>query len=275
MRIAVVSDLHLGIGDDADRFPHDDEEFSNWLLGLLKTHDRLFALGDVWETLMPYHRHQLAPEFHRETLQAAMKAHPKTTEVLLSPRCVLFSGNHDLCTSKELGALEQLHLVMGKWSVLFLHGDRFDHPPINPIKHNPLFRPLEEQIVHLTGRAPSTKPSASGLGAWRDWVTETGIWTGGWLLRMGFHSTFAKFERAVSGRILGANPERFLGYRKRALELAKARSANMVVTGHTHRAVIGSPHDGVIYCNSGTCLNETPEALSLDFGRSSWELIRG
>ena len=51
MRIAVLSDLHLGAGDKADRTRGHDEHLLAVLSVLEAEHDQIILLGDVWETL--------------------------------------------------------------------------------------------------------------------------------------------------------------------------------------------------------------------------------
>ena len=51
MKIAVISDLHLGRGDAADLFGHDDAEFLRFLDFLEGNFERIVLLGDIFETL--------------------------------------------------------------------------------------------------------------------------------------------------------------------------------------------------------------------------------
>lgn len=51
MEIAIISDLHIGSGDQTDRFGHDDYEFLRFLDFLESNFSRIVLLGDVFETL--------------------------------------------------------------------------------------------------------------------------------------------------------------------------------------------------------------------------------
>jgi len=47
MKLAVISDLHLGAGDLADGFCHDDGEFLRFLTFLENNFERVILLGDI------------------------------------------------------------------------------------------------------------------------------------------------------------------------------------------------------------------------------------
>jgi hypothetical protein len=62
-------------------------------------------------------------------------------------------------------------------------------------------------------------------------------------------------------------------YRLAALELAQTTGADIIVTGHTHRACRLYTDTGV-YLNSGSVLNHEVSWLSLDTARGHSELYR-
>ena len=51
MKVAVISDLHLGNGGPSDNFGHDDAEFLKFLSYLERNFEKVVLLGDIYETL--------------------------------------------------------------------------------------------------------------------------------------------------------------------------------------------------------------------------------
>ena len=72
MKLAVISDLHLGAGDLADGFGHDDGEFLRFLKYLENNFERIVLLGDIWETLQSRRLGGM-----RQELLLAREAHPQ------------------------------------------------------------------------------------------------------------------------------------------------------------------------------------------------------
>lgn len=120
MRVAVISDLHLGAADRADEFGHDDGEFDGFLARLERGFERVVLLGDVWETLTGARwNHPLA------ALTAARAAHPLLARRFARPSFHYVHGNHDLCAGST-GAPEHLLLEADGTRVLFAHGHQSD-----------------------------------------------------------------------------------------------------------------------------------------------------
>ena len=70
MKIAVISDLHLGPADNTDLFGHDDAEFLRFLQFLESNFERIVLLGDIWETLS-----SKVPWTPEQALRACRRAH--------------------------------------------------------------------------------------------------------------------------------------------------------------------------------------------------------
>lgn len=121
MKLAVISDLHMGRGDAHDPFGHDDGEFLRFLRFLEAEHERVVLLGDIWETLT-------APRGPRRVaeLEACHAAHPEIARRLAGPSYVYVHGNHDAIALSRLGALPDLSLERDGVRLLFTHGHLHD-----------------------------------------------------------------------------------------------------------------------------------------------------
>jgi predicted phosphodiesterase len=223
MTIAVISDLHLGPGDRSDVFRHRDVRFLDFLDFLESNFERIVLLGDIWETLTPEW-----PRDARAALRKSREAHPEIARRFERPRYTYVHGNHDLIAEEVDGAPEELVVVDRGTRILFTHGHRQD----------PLIR------------------RARG-------ISEFGVWLGGWILRLGLdgvHKLFDALDRLRSGAAL--DPLR-CPFQRWAVSLAEARSADVVVTGHTH-VPLRTEHPGALFLNSGSCSGGRFSFLTLD-----------
>jgi predicted phosphodiesterase len=194
MKLAVISDLHLGPGDLSDRFGHDDRRFLRFLRFLEDNFERVVLLGDIWETLTP--RYGLDPT---RALRAAREAHPAIADRLSRPRYLYVHGNHDLVASVADGAPGELVLDADGTRLLFTHGHHYD-------------------VLQRRAR----------------WLSEVAVWFGAWLLRLGMSPLYRLAHDLDSARIRGvADPGRCT-FQRWAVDLATSRDADVVITGHTH-----------------------------------------
>lgn len=194
MRIAVISDLHLGRGDAADRFGHDDAEFLRFLDRLESEHERVVLLGDVWETLTSPRPFAAADE-----LQAARGAHPELARRFREPRYTYIHGNHDLVAGRIDEAPDEVMLRVDGTRFLFTHGHVHDRL----IRHARI-------------------------------LAEGGTWLVGWLLRLGQKGAARLMDRldnVFAG--VSPDPKRCT-FQRWAVATAVDRGADVVVTGHTH-----------------------------------------
>jgi len=120
MNIAVISDLHLGSGDSADSFGHDEAEFLRFLSRLESDFERIVLLGDVWETLTSHRLFNAA-----EGLRRAREAHPTLASRFERSQYLYVHGNHDLVAASE-GVPSELILDVGGVRLLFTHGHHHD-----------------------------------------------------------------------------------------------------------------------------------------------------
>ena len=212
MLVASISDLHLGCRDAANLFAHSDDAFLRFLDHLEDNFERIVLLGDIWETLTS-HRYLDAAA----GLQRCRRAHPRLAERFERPPYHFILGNHDIVTGEVEDAPEELILEDGGTRYLFFHGHQSD-----PI------------VMH------------------HRWLSELGVWTGGWLRRASLgtvYTYFDRFNRKRSGHHKTGDESRFERY---AVELAAQRRADVVVTGHTHVAT-KVEHDRCLFLNGGSC----------------------
>lgn len=120
MKIAVISDLHLGAGDAVDGFGHDDAEFLKFLTFLERNFERVVLLGDIWETLTSPGLGKALLELER-----AQAAHREIATRFQREQYHYVHGNHDLVAG-ALGAPDRwIHEADGV-RLLFTHGHQGD-----------------------------------------------------------------------------------------------------------------------------------------------------
>jgi len=232
MQIAVISDLHLGPGDGSDSFGHDDATFERFLQRLEANFDRVVLLGDIWETLTS--ERPYAPV---EGLRRAKEAHPNLARRFEKDKYLYVHGNHDWVARRIDRAPAELIIDNGGPRILFTHGHH----------HDLLIRRarwLSECLVWLGGWAKRLNLSA---------IYRIGYHVDTWLSQPSGHLTLDSFQRW-------------------ALALAGQRSADVVVTGHTHIAH-RNEHQGRIYLNSGSCSEGALSYLAIDTTHSRYEVL--
>ncbi len=222
MKIAVISDLHLGAGGAADLFGHDDADFLKFLRFLEQNFERIVLLGDVWETLTGVRYGDPSAQ-----LRTARRHHAEIARRLERPSYSYVHGNHDIVAATQ-GVPEELSLEADGVRLLFTHGHQND-----PIMRSARF------------------------------VSEMGVWLGGWIRRIGLGPLY-QLARAVDGLRGGAHPDASrCDFQRWAVRVARIRSADVVVTGHTHRAT-RAEHGDRLFLNSGSCAEGAISFLSLD-----------
>ncbi|WP_224371247.1 metallophosphoesterase family protein [Hyalangium versicolor] len=194
LRIAVISDLHLGRRDTVDHFGHEDSSFLRFLCFLESEFERIVLLGDIYETLTSRAPYQQVAE-----LAAARAAHPEIVRRFSSPKYQYIHGNHDLITARTEAAPEQWVLEADGVRLLFTHGHAHDW---------------------IIRRAR--------------FISEWGVWLGAWLRRGGMHCVFRAFDQWDAAlRGAEEDPTRCT-FQRWALSRAHEHQADVVVTGHTH-----------------------------------------
>jgi predicted phosphodiesterase len=232
VRIAVISDLHLGTRGATDLFGHDDSEFARFLGFLEKNFERIVLLGDVWETLTG-----VMPGSPLVQLEAARAAHPEIARRFARARYAYVHGNHDLIAAAR-GAPEELAVEADGVRLLFTHGHQNDFI-----------------VAHAR------------------WLSELGVFIGGWVRRLGFarvYDLLRKLDGIRSGFSPGgARPD----FQHWAVDVARLRSADVVVTGHTHVAE-RAEHGDRLFLNSGSCALGQFSFLAIDTKAKTFSVER-
>lgn len=231
MLVAVISDLHLGSGDRADAFQHEDNEFLTFLSYLERNFERIVLLGDIWETLTAP-----KPGMQEYELLRAQAAHPEIHRRFQRSMYRYVHGNHDLVAGPVMGAPDEYSLSTDGVRLLFNHGHQGD-----------------------------------GLCTGARFLSEFGVWAGGWLRRGGFHGTYSSL---ASLEHLRSQRSEACSVRRWALSHGENRAADIVITGHTHKAT--KAHAGArLFLNSGTCSHGNISFLALDTRRHNYEVVHG
>jgi predicted phosphodiesterase len=223
MRIAVISDLHLGPSGAADLFGHDDRDFLRFLTFLERNFEKIVLLGDIWETLTG----RLPGRPDRE-LDAARQSHREIARRFRAHRYSYVHGNHDLVAGVVENAPEELSIEADGVRLLFTHGHQND----------PIVRRAR-------------------------WASELGVWLGAWVRRFGLGSLYRWMGRIDQLRDGTETDPLACPFQRWAVEVAKLKSADVVVTGHTHVA-LRAEHGSRLFLNSGSCAEGNTTFLSID-----------
>lgn len=222
MRVAVISDLHLGPRGPVDLFGHDDAEFLRFFSFLEGNFERVVLLGDIFETLTG-----ALPGSPLLELARAREAHPEIARRFERPRYTYVHGNHDIVTAAH-GVPDELTIDADGLRLLFTHGHQRD------------------AIVRHAR-----------------WLSELGVWIGAWVRRLGLGPIYALL-RTLDGLRGGATLNAAeCTFQRWAVEVARCRSADVVVTGHTHLAT-RAEHGDRLFLNSGSCATGEISFLSID-----------
>lgn len=233
MRVAALSDLHIGVTAARDGFQHDLAHFGAFLDALEAAHDRIVLLGDIFQT-----DHGAVPTraSARRHLRRARARVERLATRFAGPKYVYVFGNHDAIASDELGAPEHVCFEDHGVRLLFIHGHQFDPVAL---------------------RAPM--------------AADFGTWVTGRLRAVGLRRVATWLEgRDIAikdRRFRGPDGP----YARGAASLAEVHDARVVVMGHTHCARIDAidleagPH-GVrgLAVNTGSCSRGFSSWVSLD-----------
>jgi predicted phosphodiesterase len=166
-------------------------------------------------------------------LAEARDAHPEIAARFRTARYTYVHGNHDLVAAAVDRAPEELLLGAEGVRVLFAHGHLHD-------------------LGIRKARA----------------LSELGVWLGGWIRRWGWRRLY-RFFHDLDCRRDGSSEEAAGSFQRWAMHLARERAADVVVTGHTHRAA-RTEHGPRLFLNSGSCSEGRYSFLSLDTRSGSY-----
>lgn len=225
MRIAAISDFHIGASALTDTFGHAEDAFLRWLDRLEARHDRIVLLGDIYQT-----DHSLIPgkkaairllERARERLTAFTR---RTSE----PQYLWVHGNHDPVTAEVLGAQSRVILGEAGGRALFTHGDDYD----------PMIRSIPRLSAAGTWFAGRTR--ALGLRRLAEYLEDKDV-------------------EVKAGRVSGAEGP----YAQGAAQLIAEEDVQVVVMGHTHIPEKTEISGGIL-ANTGTCSRGRYMGVSVD-----------
>jgi UDP-2,3-diacylglucosamine pyrophosphatase LpxH len=235
MRIAALSDFHIGARAYMDEFRHAEANFLAYLDELEADHDRIVLLGDIWQT-----EHALLPGRRAAAAQLARARRrlPALAERLRGPRYAYVHGNHDAVAGAELSAPTQLRIAADGFVALFIHGHQFD----------PIFnraRAAAQAATWFTGRLRRV-----GLRPLAQW----------------FEGRDVALKHRRFGHIDGP-------YARAARQLLREHAADLVVMGHTHVAHLHALPEGRVV-NTGSCARGRRVHVTIDTAARSVEIHR-
>ena len=194
MRIAVISDLHLGRGDQTDRGRGHDEALLRFLDYLEADHEMIVLLGDIWEMLTSQW-----PGYQTKEAQLVKRAHPEVAQRFATGKYHYIVGNHD----RTMGILEdtpkELVLTIDQMKMIFTHGHQFD--------------------IWATRLR---------------YISEFVVWFSGWASRLGTHSVtrfFDWFHNLITGTSEGT---KLGTLESKLIAMSQQRGAQLTIIGHTH-----------------------------------------
>lgn len=120
MRIAVLSDLHIGCTFETHQLGHSDHDFAKFLFRLEQLYDKIILLGDIFEIQMVQN---LSNE---EAFDLCWSEHKAITKRFYKDKYLYIFGNHDLIAEKY-GAIEKYELKYNNKNYIFTHGHQFDY----------------------------------------------------------------------------------------------------------------------------------------------------
>jgi predicted phosphodiesterase len=233
LQIAVLSDLHLGRKNALDRFAHKTADAEARFVELLDHLERSVDQIVLLGDIFETLKGK-APGTAKLELKAALASYPEIAKRILdSKRYRYIFGNHDTVAGSALQAPEYVELKDNGLNLLFFHGHQLD-------------------------------PLANG----RALLSRAGVWLGGWIERLGWHMTPEDHQMKDSPSWRSA-PEYFA---QEAVAVGRAHGADIVVTGHTHRAV-REEIDGTLFLNSGTCVAGRREMLLIDTTAKTFDVV--
>lgn len=236
MRIAALSDLHIGARPWMDEFRHSERSFVRFLDRLEAEFEAIVLVGDIFQT-----DHCWIPGRHGRIRQfrLAQRRLPALTKRFAAAPYHYIYGNHDAIADELLAAPETHEIEADGLRVFFVHGHQYD----------PLFRRAET-------------------------LTRAASWFTGRLRFVGLRALAQRVE-GHDIRIKHRRFHRDSGpYLSAGRLLLQKQRADVVVMGHTHVPVRVEMPEGIVV-NSGSCSAGQLSYVAIDTLRRSVELRRG
>jgi len=112
--------LHLSPETNTNIFAHDPYEFIRFLNYLESNFERIYLLGDIYDTLMS---NKIGGDI--DIFYKIIENNKEITNIFLKPNYYHISGNHDLITSDIFNAPEQEILDIDGIKILLTHGHQY------------------------------------------------------------------------------------------------------------------------------------------------------
>jgi predicted phosphodiesterase len=234
VRVAALSDFHIGVQWHRDGFRHRLQRFSRWLDHLEASHDRIVLLGDIYQT-------DHGAIFRRGARRHLIRARERVRELARrfeAPPYLYVFGNHDEIAREVLGATEHVSLRADGIGMFFIHGHQFD----------PVAR--RAKLAADLGTWATGRLRAMGLRPVAQWLEGRDISIKDRRFR-GEHGPYVRAGR----------------------DLARTHDAQIVVMGHTHVASSTPVPEGIVL-NTGSCSRGRNQGVSIDTATREVTLLR-
>ena len=236
MKIAALSDFHIGSSRRGDCFRHAESAFHSYLEMLEESHERIVLLGDIFQA---EHGPSLSTKGKTEELHRAQAFMPELWQRMQGPQYVYLHGNHDAVAAAVSGARETLRIDEDGFSIFFVHGHQYD-PLLGRVY------PLAQASTWFSGRLRNFRCNALA-----DWLE---------------HQDIKLKNSAFQGQ---RGP-----YVAAARELLVKHRVDAVLMGHTHVPQCMTLAEG-IFANTGTCSMGLKMHVSIDTKLRSINLRHG
>ncbi|HEY6558068.1 MAG TPA: metallophosphoesterase family protein [Polyangiaceae bacterium] len=163
-----------------------------------------------------------------QELRRARESHPEIASRFRRPIYAYVHGNHDFVAAAAEGAPEEIVVRADGVRLLFTHGHQND-------------------VLVQQAR----------------WASELGVWAGAWIRRFGLSAAYTMFRRLDEKRHGATRDGSSCAFQRWAVQVAELKSADVVVTGHTHLAT-RAEHGSRLFLNSGSCSEGAVTFLSID-----------
>ena len=117
MKIAALSDFHIGIAERMCALGHRHDDFQRFLDRLEASHDHIVLLGDIYQC---DHGLQTGPDAATRQLASAQARTPWLTARLAQPNVTLVHGNHDAITASDSDNDKWYEFTAPAWGIYSL-----------------------------------------------------------------------------------------------------------------------------------------------------------
>lgn len=221
MKVAIISDLHLGVADSkANQFLFSDAAFAGLLDRLAAEVDWVLIAGDIFEL---WEGDDLVPPQTEELFRRICESWPLTIKSIAGlSNVVPLSGNHD-AAARLKGWLPKAReeVFVPELSLFVAHGHQGDRG---------IYKPKSSRLCFV-------ECLACCLGGGEE---------------LGFGDELDQLTSQVLAR---ANAESPAALRVYARDVAARAGVNVVCFGHTHEPELTND-GGVVYANSGACVGK-------------------